>query len=1493
MTAAQNQLSSSLVSSAPSWIAGISDSVIRADMAAADVNGVVSEAGMAKLFTDLAAELSATRTTLSTSQFNDLHLIAANLNVGEVASEYLTYVVNALILGNAANAKWTGGGATSVALGNLAVGSTATQLNELTGKWLLGTDLPSNTVSMGGSSFTVSYSADPSPLYGASGPSANDINQGRIGDCYLLACLAEVASQHSSAITSMITDNGNGSYGVRFYVGGQAKYVTVSNQLANGGNAFNTGPALWGSLIEQGYAQLQATGSTTGNSYSGNSFTAIGNGGVTAYALAEITGASEITQIAANGSSWLKYTYNNSMAYQSGSSGLTTDTILATIKASLEAHNDVVLSSRTNAYDSSGHITLVASHAMSIYGVDYNTNMLEIRNPWGSQPGQYWNTTFQVSLSTLLAAGDTITIDNAGGGASGPNTVNVLVSAAAGLQANASVSSFTILDMSSNVMSSLSALAADTKLTAISFLDTSAPVLTMTEANYLTLNGVVAKFGGAYTLAITGATVAQAAALQADSHDTTFTVVDSAANVSAAISSLTADSKLTAITLTDTVKPTISLSALDYLGGGAILAKIGSPYNLAVTGANLTQAAALQTDGRVRSFSVAISSTDMSKNLTTLMAETKISAISLSDATKPTFSMSETAFLSSSSLFGKIVSNYSLILTDATAAQASGAQENSHVTSFTVSDKAANIFANMTSLLADNKISAVNFTDVPSPTISLTESAYLADASILAKARGVYSLLITGANSAQAADLQANSHVVRFTVTDSAANVSLRLSALQSDTKLTSITLSDATTPMMILTSAAYQADTAVLAKIVSPYNLFVTGSAVSKAAALQADSHVALFSLTDTAANITANLTSLIPDTKLGAISLTDLTKPTINLTGTAYQADRLVLAKITSAYNLGVSAATIGQAAELQANDHVANFSIADSAVNVASSLAALLLDSKLSSIVLTNAGTPTLSLTGAAYAADTAVLAKISGAYKLAISGVTASQASAAQSDSHTASFTISDSAANVATNLTALLADSKLTAINLTDSATQTISLSGSAYAADVAVLAKISSPYNLIVTGTKVAQAAGLQADTHVARFTILDSAANVAPNYAALLADTKLSSIAFTDAATPLASLTGSSYAAYASVLAKITSPYNLVVTGATVAQAAGIQANSHDTSFTISDSSANVMAGISGLIADTKISAIKFTDSGKPNLTQTEEAHLADASVLAKVSSAYTLAVTGANVAQAAALQLDTLVTSFTVNTAAADLINSLASLLADSKLSSITLSDSVKPSFNVTETTWLADSRVFGKISSAYDLTVTGATVAQAVALQADSHVTGFTVTDTAANITASLAVLNADNKLLGMTISEGGGATLNLLGSHAAATINIGTAASSAKAGMSAASLTFNGTVGVITLGDGAAVITDTLIASNGVVTVNGFTFGIDELILHLNGAANSTVMAADTLLNGVHAVSIYDTLAPNSGVVLAGLDASVSAADIMEHHLTFSRGDAIFV
>jgi hypothetical protein len=403
----------------PSWVSTLSTASIAADMTAADVNGTVTYAGLKNLLIDLDASLASTRTTLTAAQLADLKTIVANLNNGMSTSPYLAYITGALVNGNAANATWTGGQASSSALGNLATGSSATQLSELIGKWFGGTDLPSSQVAMSGySTFSVSYSAVSNPVFGSNGPSMNDVNQGFLGDCYFLSSLAEVACMNSSVISSMFTANGNNTYGVRFYVNGAAEYVTVNNQLANGGNEFNHATNIWASLAEKAYAQLQAGGVVTGNSVNyGNSYSTIGNGGWPAYALEEITGASTITNFYAGGGSWSTYVYNSSLRVTSSSSGGSTQSILNTLISDLSHGNDLILSSYTNATDSAGRTTLVADHAMSIYGYDSATGMLEIRNPWGSASGQYWDTTFEVSLNTLFAAGDIITADNLTGSA--------------------------------------------------------------------------------------------------------------------------------------------------------------------------------------------------------------------------------------------------------------------------------------------------------------------------------------------------------------------------------------------------------------------------------------------------------------------------------------------------------------------------------------------------------------------------------------------------------------------------------------------------------------------------------------------------------------------------------------------------------------------------------------------------------------------------------------------------------------------------------------------------------------------------------------------------------------------------------------------------------------------------------------------------------------------------------------------------------------------
>ncbi len=463
----------SATSPVPTWISALKDAALKADLSADAASGTITKAQLGAALADLAGELSSRGLTLSASQLADLKAIAANIaSMG--SSAYLQFITKALVNGNAANAWWTGGAATSVALGNLATGSSATKLQELIGKWFSGTDLPASAVSMDGHpDFTISYSRVSAPLFGASGPSLSDVNQGYLGDCYLLAPLAEAASQDPAAITSMITDNGDGTYGVRFYVNGAARYVTVNTQLADGGWEFNHGANLWASLIEQAYAEAQAQGLITGNPpyADGNSFSSIGNGGSPEFALEEITDASAITDFNADSSNsgWDRAVYNRSLSGGVIASNLTTSAVLSTLDADLLVGDDLVLTSLTYAWDSSGALTLIADHAMSITGYDAATGLLQIRNPWGGS-NSYWDTTFEISLSTLLADGDTITVDNVGTASS---VAAAPVVAASALQSMAQVKTFSVSDAVANVDGGLAGLKADGKLTSVTVTGTS------------------------------------------------------------------------------------------------------------------------------------------------------------------------------------------------------------------------------------------------------------------------------------------------------------------------------------------------------------------------------------------------------------------------------------------------------------------------------------------------------------------------------------------------------------------------------------------------------------------------------------------------------------------------------------------------------------------------------------------------------------------------------------------------------------------------------------------------------------------------------------------------------------------------------------------------------------------------------------------------------------------------------------------------------------
>jgi hypothetical protein len=358
------------VTAVPSVVSRLKDPGISADVAKLMTNNSLSYNSMLTILQDAAAG------GMTASKFATLQTLASMLNApnGITVSSYVQQIADDVINGNSANAYWNGGSSTAVALGNLSATSSQTQVNELIGKWFLGTDLPSTSVSaIGEENLNPTYQASTLSLYGSSGvPNYLDVNQGYLGDCYLVSSLAETALQDPSAIESMISSNGNGSYDVRFYVNGQADYVTVNNQLPVMGSGnkwsdnstleFANGSVSWAALIEKAYVELneQTSAAQEGGHTTGNAYEDI-NGG-TATALSEITNQSF-----------------NTYGLSSSTPTTSLTSLMSTLASDWTAHDEIIMSTPGNTTGN-----LVSDHMFEVTGVNAAAGTISLQNPWNN-----------------------------------------------------------------------------------------------------------------------------------------------------------------------------------------------------------------------------------------------------------------------------------------------------------------------------------------------------------------------------------------------------------------------------------------------------------------------------------------------------------------------------------------------------------------------------------------------------------------------------------------------------------------------------------------------------------------------------------------------------------------------------------------------------------------------------------------------------------------------------------------------------------------------------------------------------------------------------------------------------------------------------------------------------------------------------------------------------------------------------------------------------
>ncbi len=344
-------------------------------------------------------------------------------------------------------------------------------------------------------------------------------------------------------------------------------------------------------------------------------------------------------------------------------------------------------------------------------------------------------------------------------------------------------------------------------------------------------------------------------------------------------------------------------------------------------------------------------------------------------------------------------------LTKMTAAAAVAAYAaNPAMTPVIIADTPANVRTYLDSLqilAVAGKIASISLSG--SGTMTITGKQFIADQTVLAFLPTTGSLVVTGVTAANAADVQGSVLVKTFTITDSSANVSAALDALNADTKLTVVRLTD--TRPLTMSYNQFVTNKAILGKLPTGTKYSVSAVGAEAAQTMQATSAVAAFSVLDSVADVVAASAALLAATKLTSIT-------------------------------------------------------VSDTAAQIAANLGALAGFAKLAAIVVTD--TSVLTVTAGQYHTYRALLDKLPVSETLTVTGVSANEATTIAADAKVTSLTVSDTLANIGLALDALevlAATGELKSIAVTDTG-QSLTLSAEQYAADSHAIALLTGSFSV-------------------------------------------------------------------------------------------------------------------------------------------------------------------------------------------------------------------------------------------------------------------------------------------------------------------------------------------------------------------------------------------------------------------------------------------------
>ena len=932
---------------------------------------------------------------------------------------------------------------------------------------------------------------------------------------------------------------------------------------------------------------------------------------------------------------------------------------------------------------------------------------------------------------------------------------------------NSAVVSVTVNDSGSEVVDNLPSLSSLGKRIASIALRDGASALNLSVSRWSSNAGTLAKIVGGYGVALTDVSANQAATLAADARVRSIAVKDTAAAIVSQLDVLhSLGAELTSLAQTDQ-GVALQVTGQQYAAMRTTFAKLGTDYALVVKAASVSQASSLAADDRVGQVSVMDSSTHIASGLDELQAaiaaDTSRSWSIQQSGSSKAMSLTSSQYQNDQAALNALIGAYTLHVNGVTTEDLPTVAADSHVTSISVTDEAANLRENLFRLAGLGGRLQKIVQSNPSDWIELTSSQWATYKATLDKVVGGARVSLSGVSASEVRPLSDDMRVRSMVVRDTGAHISAKIADLQNASPLIS-SIEQIDSSAIVLSMSQLLSNKMVLGKLSADSSLSVHHATADDAQTLLGSDFALVNSIdvTDTSARLASALSQLADNSKIHSIYLSDINNP-LRLTMAEWTTSQGVLSKLQGGFRALISGATAADVADLASNSHVTGISVSDSAGHVVDKLNELgAAGSKLQQVSLSGSST-SLSLTYAQWVANQATLDRVVRC-SLIVSGVNAASASVVAAASRVNSVRVSDTVSNIAKYLDAMQSiGSTLSAITSTDVDPQPLlSITASQLSDDGSALSKITGGnYRLAVKLASAEQAQALQSNGKVVTIAISDSSANIVNRLAELSANTKLSGTIAQSGEVSTMVLTAAQYQQYSSTIAKIQNP-TFSLTEATVSNASSLQGDVRVESFAVKDSTLHIGGSLASLGAMSKLTGLQISQDDGPILVS--EAELDNWSgVLGLLSEStgepYRLQVTRVSIDHANTVSVRADVDSLSVAASSLQVSEGFDDLFAmGQKLSSVVISD-LTESVAVSHQQWLSKASLLSKIEGNYQVSVVDLTAAAATAMSNEPHVVGVSVRDSAADISSAWDELaELGSSLLEVQVDDGGAVVIS---------------------------------------------------------------------------------------------------------------------------------------